>query len=116
MRFKLFTENTCKSKFLKYRFFFAKYCHGNAANVTICTVWLKSRRSAVTRPIWSMSRCFLEKKRCRRPLSERHDATLDLYSSLSRFTTRGRQWETGDERADERSDWTGREERRENLV
>lgn len=53
----------------------------------------------MTRPIWSMSRCFLEKKRCRRPLSERHDATLDLYSSLSRFTTRGRQRETGDKRA-----------------
>lgn len=58
----------------------------------------------MTRPIWSMSRCFREKKRCRRPLRERHDATLDLYSSLSRFTTRGRQMKTGDERATKQTD------------
>lgn len=55
--------------------------------LTICTVWLNSSRSAVMELIWSMRRCFLEKKRSRRVLSERQDATLDLYSSLSLFTT-----------------------------
>lgn len=55
--------------------------------LTICTVWLNSSRSAVMELIWSMRRCFFEKKRSRRVLSERQDATLDLYSSLSLFTT-----------------------------
>lgn len=57
------------------------------ATLTICTVWLNSSRSAVTEEIWSIRRCFLEKKRSRRLLSERQDATLRLYSSFSFLTT-----------------------------
>lgn len=55
--------------------------------LTICTVWLNSSRSAVMEEIWSIRRCFLEKKRSRRVLSERQDATLRLYSSFSFLTT-----------------------------
>lgn len=54
---------------------------------TICTVWLKSSRSAVMEVIWSIRRCFLLKKCSRRVLSERQDATLDLYNSFSLLTT-----------------------------
>lgn len=54
---------------------------------TICTAWLKSSRSAVMEETWSIRRCFLEKKRSRRVLSERQDATLHLYSSFSLRTT-----------------------------
>lgn len=58
--------------------------------LTICTVWLNSSLSAVMEEIWSIRRCFLEKNRSRRVLSERQDATLDLYSSFSLFTTEWR--------------------------
>lgn len=54
---------------------------------TICTVWLNSSRSAVMEVIWSIRRCFRVKKCSRRLLSERQDATLDLYSSFSFLTT-----------------------------
>lgn len=57
------------------------------ATPTICTVWLKSSRSALIEEIWSMRRCFREKKRSRRVLSERQDATLRLYSSFSLLST-----------------------------
>lgn len=59
----------------------------HTSRLTICTVWLNSSRSAVMEEIWSISRCFLEKKRSRRVLRVRQDVTLDLYRSLSLRTT-----------------------------
>lgn len=51
-------------------------------------MWLNSSLSAVMVLMWSMRRCFLEKKRSSRALRERQDDTLDLKSSFSLFTTK----------------------------